>query len=267
MQRIAVVLVLPLVLLSTTTVRAQDTAPQRKELEDILLLQAKKNLSLPFRDAPMPCFAPWITADDDNLVRNVSPSGLNAGLRPGDVLRKVGAQVLDGSTQYEWQMAMTRMAYGLTSFFIEVTRSGKPVTLTLPCQAPIAQRLFEAERRMLTAVVQRNWNACLTSGAIVIDAYATPVSEVYSRMKSCGTMADVDDKEAAEYIFDHALALTLESQALNPKPQDLIEGVRDALRQLDVVRVAGGEDYASKLRAAMSDVGMSVPAASSSPRR
>jgi S1-C subfamily serine protease len=154
---------------------------------------------------------------------------------------------------------MLRLTRGLSSYYIEVSRAGKSVVLTMPCEAQVASRLFDSELRLLTALTRGNWYACMDSGETIINTFGTAISRTFSRMGSCAQLADEDDNKQGEYFFGEALGLTLEIRALAPQPEEMRKQILELLLRLDYLRVSGGVDHATKLRAAMTNVGLTPP--------
>ena len=111
-----------------------------------------------------------------------------------------------------------------------------------------ARRLQQADLAMWTAVTRRDWTACLEHGAEMIAAFGTATSPPLMVMSQCATASGMPDAGLTAAL---ARALMAEMVA-HPGPQpDFREQLLLALRQLDAMHAAGGEDYATDLRADM----------------
>lgn len=258
MQTFVLLIGVVLLLGAPAPARAQDLDALHKEMAGLLGQLAQHELALPFNQTALPCFASWVTGDEDNVVRNVAPIVQTAGLRPGDTITRIGTQTL-ASERYSWQTAMSRLTRGLTSFFVEVSRGGKTVVVTMPCQSQLAARMFESRQRHLAAIVKGDWPVCIAAGKAAINVFGAPMSEMFYRMESCAELGGIEDKEYADYLYGYAYALILEIRALDPKPEEAIEAIADRLDRLDYLRVKGGDDRATPLRTAMTSIGLTPP--------
>jgi hypothetical protein len=123
----------------------------------------------------------------------------------------------------------------------------------LPCAADDATRLQKADQAMWTAVTRRDWTTCLEQGAEMIAAFGRAISPPLMVMTQCATASGMPDARLTAAL---ARALLGEMVAY-PGPQpDLREQLFLALRQLDAMHAAGGEDYATNLRADMAKLGV-----------
>jgi hypothetical protein len=202
--------------------------------------------------SPLPCFAHWV-AGDDQVVVAVSRAGSGAGLERSDTLRRIGSRGLTGSGDGRWAPAMRALPPGQPSYAVEIDRKGERRRLVLPCAADVATRLQQADLAMWTAVTRRDWPACLEHGAEMMAAFGTPTSPPLMIMTQCATASGSPDAALTAAL---ARALMAEMVA-HPGPQpDLREQLLLALRQLDAMHAAGGEDYATNLRLDMVKLGI-----------
>ena len=139
------------------------------------------------------------------------------------------------------------------SYAVEIDRKGRRLGLVLPCAADDARRLQEADLAMWTAVTRRDWPACVEQGAEMIAAFGSAISPPLMVMTQCATASGMTDASMTATL---ARALMAEMVA-HPGPQpDLREQLLLVLRQLDAMHAAGGEDYATSLRADMAKLGI-----------
>jgi hypothetical protein len=236
-----------------TELRAQGTPDaQLKEFADLFVTlgeQAVRRLRLA---SPLPCVAHWL-AGGDQVVVAVSRAGSSAGLASSDTLRRIGGHDLTDPGDGRWATAMRALPQGQPSYAVEIDRKGRRLHLVLPCAADDARRLQEADLAMWTAVTRRDWPACLTHGAEMVSAFGTPTSPPLMVMTQCATASGRPD---AALIATLAGALMAEMVAHSGPQPDLREQLRLALRQLDALHAAGGEDYATGLRAEMAKLGL-----------
>ena len=110
---------------------------------------------------------------------------------------------------------------------------------------------------MWTAVTRREWTSCVEQGAEMIASFGSAISPPLTVMTQCATASGMPD---ATLTAAFARALMAEMVA-HPGPQpDLREQLFLALRQLDAMHAAGGEDYATDLRAEMAKLGVAPEA-------
>ena len=148
---------------------------------------------------------------------------------------------------------MRALPPGGPSYAVEVERSGRRLRLALPCAADDARRVQEADLAMWTAVTRRDWPTCLKQGGEMIAAFGTAISPPLMVMTQCAIASGVPDASLTATL---ARALIAEMVA-GPGPQpDLREQLLLALRQLDAMHAAGGEDYATGLRADAARLGI-----------
>jgi hypothetical protein len=106
---------------------------------------------------------------------------------------------------------------------------------------------------MWTAVTRRDWAACVEQGAEMLEAFGSAFSPPLMVMSQCATASGIPDANLTAAL---ARALLGEMVA-HPRPQpDLREQLLLALRQLDAMHAAGGEDLATILRADMAKLGV-----------
>jgi hypothetical protein len=233
--------------------RAQGTLDaQVKAFADLLVTLGEQAVRQPRLASPLPCLAHWL-AGGDQVVVAVSRAGSGAGLERSDTLRRIGGRDLTGPGDDRWTTAMRALPQGQASYAVEIDRKGKRLPFVLPCAADAARRLQQADLAMWTAVTRRDWPACLKHGAEMIAAFGTPTSPPLMVMTQCATASGRPDASLTAAL---ARALMAEMVA-HPGPQpDLREQLRLALRQLDAMHAAGGEDYATNLRADMARLGI-----------
>jgi hypothetical protein len=223
-----------------------------KEYADLLVTLGEQAVRQPRLVSPLPCAAHWI-AGSDRLIVAVSRAGSGAGLEPGDTLRRIGARDLAGPGDDRWESAMRALPQGQASYAVEIDRKGKRLRLVLPCAPNDARRLQAADLAMWTAVTRREWPSCVEHGAEMIAAFGNAMSPSLMVMTQCATASGKPDA-----MLTAALARALMAEmAAHPGPQpDLREQLLLALRQLDAMHAAGGEDYATPLRADMAKLGI-----------
>jgi hypothetical protein len=233
--------------------RAQGTLDtQLKEFADLLVTLGEEAVRQPRLASPLPCVAHWL-AGGDQVVVAVSRAGSDAGLDRSDVLRRIGSRDLTGPGDGRWVTAMRALSLGQPSYAVEVDRKGKRLRLVLPCAADDARTLQQADLAMWTAVTRRDWPACLRHGAEMVAAFGTPTSPPLMVMTQCATASGSPDASLTATL---ARALMAEMVAhAGPQP-DLREQLLLALRQLDAMHAAGGEDHATNLRAEMARLGI-----------
>jgi hypothetical protein len=233
--------------------RAQDTLDARlKEYADLLVTLGEQAVRQPRLASPLPCVAHWV-AGTDHVVVAVSRAGSAAGLERSDTLRRIGRRELTGRGDDGWEPAMRALPQGQSSYAVEIERKGKTLRLMLPCAADDAKRLQEADLAMWTAVTRRDWAGCVKEGAEMIAAFGSATSPPLMVMTQCATASGTPDATLTATL---ARALMAEMVA-HPGPQpDLREQLLLAVRQLDAMRAAGGEDYATALRADMAKLGI-----------
>jgi hypothetical protein len=227
-----------------------------KEYADLLVTLGDEALRQPRLASPLPCLAHWL-AGSDRVVVAVSTAGSVAGLARSDTLRRIGGRDLSGRGDDQWDTAMRALPRGQPSYAVDVDRKGKRLRLALPCAADEATRLQRADRAMWTAVTRRDWTECLSQGAEMLAAFGSAISPPLMVMTQCATAAGMPDGRLTAAL---ARALLAEMVA-HPGPQpDLREQLFLALRQLDAMHAAGGEDYATSLRAEMAELGVAPEA-------
>ena len=233
--------------------RAQGTLEAHlKEYEDLLVTLGEQAVRQPRLASPLPCVAHWV-AGDDRVVIAVSRAGSGAGLERSDTLRRIGGRDLTGRADDRWETAMRAMPPNQPSYAVEIDRKGKRLRLVLPCAADDARKLQEADLAMWMAVTRRDWTACVEQGAKMIAAFGNAISPPLMVMTQCATASGMPDAPLTATL---ARALMAEMVA-HPGPQpDLREQLFLALRQLDAMHAAGGEDYATTLRAEMAKLGI-----------
>jgi len=225
---------------------------QLKEFADLLVTLGEQAVRQSRLALPLPCVAHWL-AGGDQVVVAVSRSGSDAGLERSDTLRRIGGHDLTGPRDDRWAAAMRALPRGQPSYIVEIDRKGKRVRLVLPCAADDARRLQQADLAMWTAVTRRDWPACLKYGAEMITAFGPATSPPLMVMTQCATASGRPDASLTATL---ARALMAEMIA-HPGPHpDLREQLLLALRQLDAMHAAGGEDYATNLRADMARLGI-----------
>jgi hypothetical protein len=229
---------------------AQDA--QLKEFADLLVTLGEQAVRQSRLASPLPCIAHWV-AGDDQVVVAVSRAGADAGLERSDTLRRIGGRALTGPDDDRWATAMRALPRGQRSYAVDIDRKGKLLRLVLPCAADDARRLQQADLAMWTAVTRRDWPACLEHGAEMIAAFGIPTSPPLMVMTQCATASGSPDASLTATL---ARALIAEMVVhADPQP-DLREQLLLALRQLDAMHAAGGEDYATDLRADMARMGI-----------
>ncbi len=222
-----------------------------KEYADLLVTLGEEALRQPRLASPLPCLAHWL-AGSDHVVVAVSAAGSTAGIERSDRLRRIGGRNLTGRGN-DWDSAMRALPRGQASYAVDIDRKGKVLRLVLPCAAGDATRLQKADLAMWTAVTRRDWTACLTQGTEMIAAFGSAISPPLMVMSQCATASGMPDAGLTAAL---ARALMAEMVA-HPGPQpDLREQLLLALRQLDAMHAAGGEDQATNLRAEMAKLGI-----------
>jgi hypothetical protein len=187
------------------------------------------------------------------VVVAVSRAGSNAGLERSDTLRRIGDRDLTDPGDGRWATAMRALPQDQPSYAVEVDRKGKRLHLVLPCAADDARRLQQSDLAMWTAVTRRDWPACLKHGAEMVAAFGTSTSPPLMVMTQCATASGRPDAALTATL---ARALMAEMVAHSGPQPDLREQLRLALRQLDAMHAAGGENYATSLRAEMAQLGI-----------
>ena len=233
--------------------RAQGTLDASlKEFADLLVTLGEQAVRQSRLASPLPCVAHWV-AGSDRVIVAVSGADSGAGLERSDTLQRIGGRDLTGGGDASWATAMRALSQSQPSYAVEIDRKGKRLRLVLPCAADDAKRLQQADLAMWTAVTRREWPACLEHGAEMIAAFGTPTSPPLMVMTQCATASGRPDASLTATL---ARALIAEMVA-HPGPQpDLREQLLLALRQLEAMHAAGGEDYATDLRADMARMGI-----------
>jgi hypothetical protein len=233
--------------------RAQGTLDaQVKGFADLLVTLGEQALRRSRLASPLPCAAHWL-AGDDQVVVAVSRAGSSAGLERSDTLRRIGGRDLTGPGDGGWATAMRALPQGQPSYAVEIDRKRKRLHLVLPCAADDATRLRDADLAMWTAVTRRDWPACLEHGAEMVAAFGTPISPPLMVMTQCATASGRPDAALTATL---ARILMAEMAAHSGPQPDLREQLRLALRQLEAMHAAGGEDYATNLRTEMAKLGI-----------
>jgi hypothetical protein len=233
--------------------RAQGTLDaQLKEFADLFVTLGEQAVRRSRLASPLPCVAHWL-AGGDQVVVAVSRAGSSAGLERSDTLRRIGDRDLNDPGEGRWAMAMRELPQGQPWYTVEVDRKGKRLRLVLPCAADDAKKLQQADLAIWTAVTQRDWPACITHGAEMVAAFGASTSPPLMVMTQCATASGRPDPALTATL---ARALMAEMVALSSPQPDLREQLRLALRQLDAMHAAGGEDYATSLRAEMAQLGI-----------
>ena len=223
-----------------------------KEYEDLLVTLGEQAVRQPRLASPLPCVAHWL-AGSDHVVIAVSRAGSGAGLERSDTLRRIGGRDLTGPGDDRWETAMRALPPHRPSYAVEIERKGRRLRLVLPCAADDARRLQEADLAMWTAVTHRDWPTCVEQGAAMIGTFGSAISPPLMVMTQCATASGMPDASLTATL---ARALMAEMVA-HPGPQpDLRQQLFLALRQLDAMHAAGGEDYATNLRADMAKLGI-----------
>jgi hypothetical protein len=240
-----------LISIETSPSIAAESPPQSaldapvKEFADLLVALGEQAVRQSRLASPLPCAAHWVAGSDQVIVA-VSAAGSAAGLERSDTLRRVGGRELTGDGA--WAAAMRALPQSQPSYAVEIDRKGQRLRLVLPCAADDARRLQQADHAMWTAVTRRDWPACLEHGAEMIAVFGTPTSPPLMVMTQCATASGRPD---ASLTASLSRALIAEMVA-HPVPQpDLRQQLLLALRQLDAMHAAGGDDYATDLRADM----------------
>jgi hypothetical protein len=233
--------------------RAQRTVDaEAKAFADLFVTLGEQAVRQSRLALPLPCAAHWL-AGGDRVVVAVSPAGSRAGLERSDTLRRIGGRDLIGSGDDRWAPAMRALPKDRPSYAVEIDRKGIRLRLVLPCAADAAKRLQQADLAMWTAVTRRDWPACLEHGTEMIAAFGTATSPPLMVMTQCATASGTPDGSLTAML---ARALMAEMVA-HPGPQpDVRAQLLLALRQLDAMHAAGGEDYATNLRADMARLGI-----------
>jgi len=157
-----------------------------------------------------------------------------------------------------WDVAMRTMKSGAASYAVAVARDGTTVRLVLPCRSELARQLHRAERSMWTAVAERDWDGCIQGGNDMIRAFGGTFSPPLMIMTRCASATSGEADAALTSTLGHAL---LQEMVAHPNPSpDLREQLFLTLRVLEGIRLSGGEDYATGLRARMAELGMETPA-------
>lgn len=235
-----------------TTLGAQGTQDaQLTDFADLFVTlgeQAVRGLRLA---SPLPCAAHWV-AGGDQVVVAVSRAGSSAGLERSDTLRRIGGRDLTGPGG-GWAAVLRALPQGRPSYAVEIDRKGERLHLMLPCAADDARTLQQADLAMWTAVTRRDWAACLEHGAEMVAAFGTPTSPPLMVMTQCATASGTPDAALTATL---ARALMAEMVAHSGPQPDARAQLRLALRQLDAMHAAGGEDYATTLRAELATLGI-----------
>ena len=223
-----------------------------KEFADLLVTLGEQAVRQSRLASPLPCAAHWVAGSDQVIVA-VSSAGAGAGLERSDTLRRIGSRDLTGRGDGAWATAMRALPQSQPSYAVEIDRKGKRLRLVLPCAPDDAKKLQQADLAMWTAVTRRDWPACLEHGAEMIAAFGIPTSPPLMVMTQCATASGSPDASLTATL---ARALIAEMVVhADPQP-DLREQLLLALRQLDAMHAAGGEDYATDLRADMARMGI-----------
>jgi hypothetical protein len=231
----------------------EQRAAQLDEYTGLFVSLARQALADPRLASPMPCLPHWLAAND-HVVVAVSSAGAGAGLERGDTLERIGDTELTGRVDGVWDVAMRTLRVGPASYAVAVARDGTTVRLILPCRFELARQLHRAERSMWTAVTQRDWSGCIQGGNDMIRAFGGAFSPPLMIMTRCASAARGDADAALTSALGHAL---LQEMVAHPNPSpDLREQLFLTLRDLDVIRLSGGDDYATTLRASMAKVGV-----------
>ena len=232
--------------------RAQGTLDAHlKEYADLLVTLGEQAVRQRRLDSPLPCVAHWL-AESDHVLVAVSKAGAAAGLERSDTLRRIGGREVSGPGE-RWETAMRALPRDQPSYSVEIDRRGRLVRVVLPCAADDAKRLQQADLAMWTAVTRRDWPTCLKHGAEMVAAFGTAISPPLMVMTQCSAASGMPDPSLTATL---ARALMSEMVA-HPGPQpDLREQLLLAFRQLDAMHAAGGEDYATGLRADAARLGI-----------
>lgn len=223
-----------------------------KEFADLFVTLGEQAVRQSRLASPLPCAAHWVAGSDQVIVA-VSSAGTAAGLQRSDTLHRIGGRDLTGRGDGAWATAMRALSQSQPSYAVEIDRQGKRLRLVVPCAADDARKLQQADLAMWTAVTRRDWPACLEHGAEMIAAFGIPTSPPLMVMTQCATASGRPDASLTATL---ARALMAEMVA-HPGPQpDLREQLLLALRQLDAMHAAGGDDYATDLRADMARMGI-----------
>jgi hypothetical protein len=223
-----------------------------KEFADLLVTLGEQAVRQSRLASPLPCAAHWVAGGEQVIVA-VSRAGAGAGLERSDTLRRIGGRDLTGSGDVPWAAALRALSDSQPSYAVEIDRKGMRLRLVLPCAADDARRLHQADLAMWTAVTRRDWPGCLEHGAEMIAAFGTPTSPPLMVMTQCATASGRPDASLTATLARALLA----EMAAHPGPQpDLRAQVRLALRQLEAIHAAGGEDYATDLRVEMARAGI-----------
>ena len=223
-----------------------------KEYADLLVTLGEEALRQRRLAAPPPCLAHWV-AGSDRVIVAVSKTGSAAGLERGDTLLRIGGRELVGGGDARWETAMRALPRDRPSYDVEIAKRGRRTHLVLSCDADAATRLQQADVAMWTAVTHRDWTACVEHGGETLAVFGSPLSPALMVMTQCKTASGMPDAKLTAAL---ASALLGELVA-NPSPQpDLREQLLLALRQLDAMHEAGGDDYATRLRAEMTRLGV-----------
>jgi hypothetical protein len=226
-------------------------APLR-EFADLLVTLGEQAVRQSRLASPLPCAAHWV-ASGEHVIVAVSRAGAGAGLERSDTLRRIGGRDLARPGDAPWASAMRALSPSQPSYAVEIDRKGTRLRLVLPCAADDAGRLHRADLAMWTAVTRRDWPACLEHGAEMIAAFGTPTSPPLMVMTQCATASGKPDASLTATLARALLA----EMAAHPGPQpDLRAQVRLALRQLEAIHAAGGEDHATGLRIEMAKAGL-----------
>jgi hypothetical protein len=232
------------------------TATAQEEYAALFAGLARQALADARLAARMPCLPHWL-AGSDHVVVAVSPAGAAAGLAAGDRLERIGTTALTGRAGGMWDTAIRALESG-PSYAVDVGRGGTTVALTLPCAPEAARALHEAERAMWTAVTLRLWDDCIARGRDMIRAFGANFSPPLMIMTRCASARTGAPDGELTYALGSAL---LDEMVAHPAPStDQREQLLLTLRDLDAIRRAGGNDYASRLRDSMSKRGVPPPA-------
>ena len=223
-----------------------------KEYADLLVTLGEEALRQRRLALPLPCLAHWL-AGSDRVIVAVSGAGSTAGIQRSDTLRRIGGRDLTGQGDDRWDTAMRALPHGQPSYAVDIDRKGKALRLVLPCAADDARRLHHGELAMWMAVTRRDWTSCLRQGGEMIAAFGSTMSPALMVMTQCATASGMPDARLTAAL---ARALMAEMVA-HPGPQpDLREQLFLALRQLEAMPAADGEDHLTHLRAEMAKLGI-----------
>jgi hypothetical protein len=235
----------------------EERAAELQEYIGLFVSLAQQALAHRRLASPMPCLPHWVAAND-HVVVAVSAAGASAGLQRGDTLQRIGDTALTGRADGVWDVAMRALNGKAASYALAVARNGKTMWLTLPCRSLLARQFHQAERSMWEAVTQRAWNTCVERGNDMIRAFGAALSPPLMIMTRCASATTGQPHPALTNTLAHAL---LQEMVAHPSPSpDVRDQLLLTLGDLDAIRRAGGEDYATALRAAMAALSVDAPA-------